>query len=120
MDVPAIKYGRENEKNALAALVTKVELPIEKCGLFKDRELPFLCATPDGICVKDTVIEVKCPITAQELSIEQAINSKKNTFWKRNMKGQLEVNKNHDCFFQILGQLHITRREKCLCCMETK
>lgn len=44
--VASINHGRENEKTALMQLSAQLNIEIKKCGLFIDKELPFLGATP--------------------------------------------------------------------------
>lgn len=88
-------------------------IEIQPCGLFIDDKYPFLGASPDGVCGTDTIIEVKCPITAARLGMKEAIKQRKVNFWLA--KGSFdEVNKNHAWYYQIQGQLHITGRQKCI------
>lgn len=84
-----------------------------KCGLFVDPELPFLAASPDGL-LEDSIIEIKCPYSAKNISITEAISLKKISFWKTDKCGTLIINKRHDWFYQVQGQLHITRRNVCI------
>lgn len=42
------------------------------------------------------------------MGLNEAIEQKKVTFWKTNKNGEIEVNKTHNWFYQIQGQLHIT------------
>lgn len=60
--VASMKHGRENESKALVKLMEQTNKNIDKCGLFIDKVLPFLGATPDGLSGEDEVIEVKCPL----------------------------------------------------------
>lgn len=39
---------------------------------------------------------------------------KKKTFYKKTKDGKIEINKNHNWFYQIQGQLHVTKKDKCL------
>ncbi|KAL0840686.1 hypothetical protein ABMA28_015880 [Loxostege sticticalis] len=112
-NVSSIKHGRDSEKIALEQLSTQINKEIKKCGLFIDQDLPFLGATPDGLC-EDQIVEVKCPVTAHKVGIEEAIRNKKISFWKKDKSGELEVNKNHNWYYQVQGQLHITQRPKCI------
>lgn len=112
--VTSVKHGREHEKIALAQLAFEQDIDINPCGLFIDKNIPYLGATPDGISGEDMIIEIKCPISAHSIGIAESINKKKITFWKKNKTGVLEVNKAHDWFYQVQGQLHITQRSKCL------
>ncbi|XP_050679072.1 uncharacterized protein LOC126975299 [Leptidea sinapis] len=111
--VSSIKHGKDNENIAIKQLERQEKIKIETCGLFIDKELPFLGATPDGLCSDDTIVEIKCPITAFKLGLEEAIKKRKVTFWKYTKKG-LEINKNHQWYYQVQGQLHVTKRLKCL------
>lgn len=45
------------------------------------------------------------------MGLNEAIEQKKVTFWKTNKNGEIEVNKTHNWFYQIQGQLHITQRK---------
>lgn len=109
----SIRHGKDNENIAIKQLERQEKIKIEPCGLFIDAELPFLGATPDGLCSDDTIVEIKCPITAYKFGLEEAIKKRKVTFWKKTKKG-LEINKNHQWYYQVQGQLHITKRSKCL------
>ncbi|CAG4936655.1 unnamed protein product [Colias eurytheme] len=111
--VLAIKHGKDNEKIAIKQLENQEGIKIEACGLFIDEELPFLGATPDGLHGDSAIVEIKCPLSAYKSGLDEAIAKKKVTFWKETSKG-LEINKNHKWFYQVQGQLHITKRAKCL------
>lgn len=87
----------------------QVGIQIKPCGLFIDSKIPFLGATPDGI-TDDMVVEVKCPITAFKLGLEEAIKRKKVTFWKKDGS----VNRAHVWYYQIQGQLRVTGKSICL------
>lgn len=67
-------------------------------------------ASPDGLIEDDGVVEIKCPSSAFGLEADEAISQNKIKFWK--VDGS--VNKRHDWFYQIQGQLHITKRKFCL------
>jgi len=92
-------------------------MDVADCGLFIDEKYPFLGATPDGLLGEDGLVEIKCPSAAQNLTPEEAIILNKGNcwnFWTRNKDQQITgVNKNHDYFYQIQGQLHITKRSYC-------
>ncbi|XP_063891672.1 uncharacterized protein LOC126056108 [Helicoverpa armigera] len=75
-NIPSIKHGRSNEATAIRELAAILNMPIEKCGLFIDREFPFLGATPDGKC-EIGIIEIKCPSSAYGLEPDDAIKLKK-------------------------------------------
>lgn len=108
----SIKHGIENEARATEQLASQLKINIEPCGLFVDQKLPYLGATPDGIVGDDTIIEIKCPITAYKTSLDEAIEKGKVNFWKKGKNGV--VNKKHPWYIQVQGQLHITGRIKCI------
>ncbi|CAK1589570.1 unnamed protein product [Parnassius mnemosyne] len=109
-----MQHGREYEKKALQQLSTQEALDIRPCGLYIDPEIPYLGATPDGIIDEETIVEVKCPITAFKTGLEEAITKKKVNFWIKDKLGNLKINKNHNWFYQVQGQLHVTRKAKCV------
>lgn len=47
----------------------KLKKKIEKCGIIISSEHPFIAASPDGICDKNSVIEIKCPLSEKHLKI---------------------------------------------------
>lgn len=116
VDSASLKYGRENEAAAREELQSS-GLPIEECGLFIDREHPFLAASPDGLLGNDGIVGIKCPSAAADMTPDEAIKQKKgvfSNFWKEGLiSGRVEINENHGYYYQIQGQLHITRREYC-------
>ncbi|CAK1594368.1 unnamed protein product [Parnassius mnemosyne] len=112
-NVPSLKHGIEHEAIAAEQIASQLNIKIEPCGLFIDKKFPFLGATPDGIVGTDTIIEIKCPITAFKTSLDEAINNKKVLFWRKTKNG-LVINKKHPWYIQVQGQLHITDRRKCI------
>ncbi|XP_046141668.1 uncharacterized protein LOC114881703 [Osmia bicornis bicornis] len=72
-NIRSLEYGRENEANALRQLEDELGIRIRPCGLFIDASVPYLGATPDGIVDDDTIVEVKCPESAKDLSPAEAI-----------------------------------------------
>ncbi|XP_061712754.1 uncharacterized protein LOC133521704 [Cydia pomonella] len=111
--VASIKHGLINEQRASRQLAQQECLNIKPCGLFIDQELPFLGASPDGVS-GDTIVELKCPITANRLGLEEAVKKKKVNFWTIKKDGSWDINKNHNWYFQVQGQLHVTQKSQCL------
>ncbi|RVE40146.1 hypothetical protein evm_015204 [Chilo suppressalis] len=107
--VTAIEYGKTNEKTAIKQLEQQEGIVVQKCGLFIDQKYFFLGASPDGL-FEEGIVEMKCPYSARNMDVEQAIIQKKIKFWK--IDGLL--NTNHDWYFQIQGQLHISQKNVCL------
>ena len=112
----SLQYGRENEANALRQMEEELGITILTCGLFIDATVPHLGATPDGLVDDDTIIEVKCPESAKDLSPAEAIEHLPAI--RRIFRGD-EMNKNHHYYYQVQGQLHITNRQRALFCLWT-
>ncbi|CAG9138232.1 unnamed protein product [Plutella xylostella] len=104
-----LQHGKEHEQMALAQLSKQEGIDIKPCGFFIDSEVPYLGATPDGISGEDVVVEVKCPITAYRIGLEEAIKEKKVNFWVTDKDGNLGINLSHNWYYQIQGQLHVTK-----------
>ncbi len=60
---PALSWGRDNEKAALASIELAYGREVVEPGLIFHPELPFVAATPDGLIEDDkrVSIQVKCP-----------------------------------------------------------
>ncbi|KAL4152748.1 hypothetical protein QTP88_000581 [Uroleucon formosanum] len=72
-----IEYGKLTEESALRNLEEQIQKPIQKCGLFIDERKPYLAATPDGLVENDFTVEIKCPFSVKDYSLEQAVLEKK-------------------------------------------
>ena len=112
----SLQYGRENEANALKQMQEELGMHILRCGLFIDDTVPHLGATPDGLVDHDKIVEVKCPESAKDLTPVEAIKQLDNI--RRIFKGN-EMNKNHHYYYQVQGQLHITKRQRAYFCLWT-
>lgn len=111
----ATKYGQEHEIIAIQDFEELTGLTVTDCGLFigHDDEY-FLGASPDGLVVDDdSIVEVKCPETLKNRSLEQGIAEKKINFMTIDENGTFHLKANHDYYYQIQGQLHISQRECC-------
>jgi hypothetical protein len=108
------RYGRRNEMRAIQEFQKKFEdLKVESCGFFIDNEDFMLGASPDGLIGNDAIIEVKCPAKAAHLTPLDAIKQKIITYIQVKSDEELILKKNHAYFYQIQGQLHITKRKVC-------
>lgn len=94
-DSSAMKYGRKHERDALDELA-KTNIQVNPCGLFIDKEFPFLAATPDGLIEDEGILEIKCPLSCSNLSPKKGIKSRKITLWTidRKTKAIQNINKN--------------------------
>ncbi|CAI6376671.1 unnamed protein product [Macrosiphum euphorbiae] len=112
LDTKALEYGREHEYQAKRDLELALEVEINDCGLFIDSIDVFLGATPDGLIGEDTLVEIKCPYSAENLDPNEAIIQKKITIWKTNKNKEITgIDRNHKYYYQVQGLLHITKRK---------
>ncbi|KAL0829816.1 hypothetical protein ABMA28_003299 [Loxostege sticticalis] len=112
--VVSIAHGIENEQQALQKIEQQENVSIEPCGLFIDKDFPFIGATPDGLIGNDVLVEVKCPFAASKIGLTKAIEENKIQILKYNKKTRTTtINKRSNWFFQVQG-LHVTGRRQCL------
>lgn len=75
------RWGQDHEFDAITKFEETCYKKVKRCGLFIDKNLKFLGASPDGIFDEDAIIEIKCPQKASSSSsILQAIKDKKISF----------------------------------------
>ncbi|CAI6376417.1 unnamed protein product [Macrosiphum euphorbiae] len=102
------------EPVALEYFENNMGTTIQTCGLIIDEDYPFFGASPDGLIGNDSIIEVKCPYSAKDYpTVEEAIKDKKIKFLKLNERGEISLKKDDNYFYQIIGQLRISKRDIC-------
>src|SRR6185436_10912198 len=110
------KFGKANENTAIQQYEKRTGNHIHQCGFVVNPKLTFLGATPDGIvCDKGVtgLIEVKCPISARNLTPFEASGSNKCFLTLSPTSGELTLNHEHSYYFQVQGQLLITDMPYC-------
>ncbi len=110
LKTPAVIHGQTWEKVAVKALEEKHSIKVSESGLFVSPCYPFLGASPDGLIGTEGIVEVKCPYNGRNSQISP---SKLFPFLKQEDE-KLELKRNHRYFYQIMGQLAISRRQYCL------
>ena len=83
--------------------------------LFIDPEIPYLGASTDGTIAEDGIVEIKCPFAAKNMTPEDAIEN--NVSQLRSLyitKDDSHTKRAHKYYYQIQGQLHVTRRSYCI------
>lgn len=111
-----MQYGIDHEEDALAALSEKMNIVIQKCGMFIHPIYQYLGATPDGLVGIDITIEVKCASAAasKNLTPEEGIRAGLIKFWKIKKDGTFIINKKDKWYSQVQGTLNITGRKTCI------
>lgn len=103
-----IKHRRLVQRDALAKFEELFdEHPLQDCGLFIDPEYYFLCANPTKLYGTDHIVSVKCPLKQYGKRFDDVID--KISFWKK-QNGFWELNKQHEWFIELQGELRITER----------
>ena len=103
----AIKHGLLYEDEAVEKFESNEKVKVQKCGMFVSQEHPYLAASPDGLLGDDTVIEVKCPFTAKN----KMITTQSVPWLKQDVNGKLVLDKKHNYYYQVQGQLYCTGRK---------
>ena len=113
-----MRWGCENEKNAFLVYKNYMEenhqnFFISKCGFYISVEEPFIGASPDAVtrcdCCGEGCLEIKCPFTAKDKTIPEAI-ANLNFFC---LDPDHQLPKNHAYFSQIQTQIHVCKKEFC-------
>lgn len=77
VDCAATRYGQAHEADAIKSFETVTGASVTKCGLFVDRQRPWLAASPDGLVGNDAFLEVKCPLSGKDMTPEEVVNKRK-------------------------------------------
>eukprot|EP00795_Rhopilema_esculentum_P002504 gene2504-699_t len=109
--VKAIHWGVVNENEARKVFEQKTNLKVEDSGLWLELS-GILGASPDGLIDENALLEIKCPYSQRECTIEEAIRSE-NFYIKKSDDGVYQLKQTHNYLHQIQGQLHLTDREVC-------
>ncbi|KAK9727488.1 YqaJ-like viral recombinase domain [Popillia japonica] len=109
--IKAIHWGKENEPLALAHLEREFSVKVSPTGLWLDN-CGFIGASPDGLVGSDSIVEAKCPYKFRDISLLEYLKTERSYIIYEE-QGQHMINKNHDYYHQIQGQLHITKRTQC-------
>lgn len=111
----AVEWGKRKEKLAREQLQEILGIEINDCGIFIDAEFPYLGATPDGIVGDNTIVEIKCPYAARQISPTDAmLNKVANVHRIFDKNDETRMNEKHAYYFQVQGQLHITQKKHCI------
>jgi hypothetical protein len=112
---PSLDYGKLNEAVARNEYATFSGSTVDECGFFvcTKKDWGFLGASPDGLVGENKIIEIKCPYSARYLHPLDIPKNIKTFYCSLDHDGKLKLNKKHNYFFQIQGQLFVTKRKYC-------
>ena len=118
-NIPALKYGRSMEVNAVNVFCdlfseNHKNVKVEECGLFLDKTLPVIGASPDRIiscpCCHKACLEVKCPYS---ISYTSPHDPKVDLPYFKRVDGKLSLHRSHQYFTQCQMQMGVTGLEFC-------
>jgi len=122
--VAALEWGRSHEDTARDAYInSKMSIKtyqVHHTGVHISTEHPWLAASPDEL-VEDPsevdgrnqgILEIKCPYSARTLTPEAACQDI-NRFCSNIEYGHIALKKQHNYYYQVQGQLAITKRPWC-------
>lgn len=102
----AIKHQRLVQRDAL--IIFQNLFPFHKlkdCGLYIDKDIPFICASPFKLYGRNHILMIKCPLKQYRKQFEKAIAEL--PFWKEE-DGCMAINKESAWFIELQSELHIT------------
>lgn len=108
--VQAVRWGVVNEKEGIKAFTKLTMKVVKDCGLWLHKS-GVLGASPDGLVDDNAIIEVKCPYTHRNSTIEEAVKDPKFCLVKRGAGYCLK--QSHHYWHQVQGQLFITGKQIC-------
>lgn len=118
VQTPAMSWGVRNEKKAVEAYealkssTAKKPVKVKDCGLFVDKDKPWLAASPDGIIQEvDTgknlgLLEVKCPYKHRNKTVAEAC--KDETFCLEKEGSSYSLKKEHPYYTQVQCQMKVS------------
>ncbi|XP_043232089.1 uncharacterized protein LOC122386699 [Amphibalanus amphitrite] len=109
--IPAVRWGKANESQALEKYAEVTGRAVQKCGLFVCVDMPFLAASPDGVC-SDRLVKIKCPYKKEVRESETLLDAGYLPLVK-DENGKVSLKESHPYFYQIQLQMHVTGHSMC-------
>lgn len=92
-DAPALVWGRENERNGVAAYEKLSGNRVDITGAHTHKSHPWFLGSPDGLVGEDGLIEVKCPFYKKVVHAHVPVH-----YWMQ-MNACMEVTDRQYCDF---------------------
>nr|CAH7766325.1 unnamed protein product [Callosobruchus chinensis] len=108
--IKAIQWGNIHEKEGIQSLEESLNVKVTDTGLWL-HECGYLGASPDGLIGDSDIVEVKCPYKYRDVSLLDSIKSSKDYIIVSDEEGNITINREHEYFLQIQGQLALTKRK---------
>lgn len=113
----ATHYGKANEKKALQEYSEVEGVNVVETGVIINLNKPWLCASPDGIVLRDgipsKILEIKCPYSCRKTNIVNVENSTCNVKYLKYTNGSVKLKKTHNYYTQCQLLLYSTGLQVC-------
>lgn len=103
-----IKHQRLVERDALKMFGSIFDGRLKRCGIFIDKKICFICASPLRLYGNHHVLNIKCPIKEYNKKFDAVIH--KIPFWK-NEDGYMNIVKDSHWYIELQADIHITGRK---------
>lgn len=111
----ATKYVCKNEAKAINAYTTAIsgsaQIKVTKCGMFIDKNRPWMHATPDFLSSCACYGEVKCLYGVKDGDFKSYVQKKSSCL--EMIDGIKQLKRNHPYYYQTHQQLLITGQQHC-------
>ena len=108
----ALSHGRLFENTAITQFEQQSNVTVQRgMGITVSLDRPYLACSPDGILDSMTLVEVKCPYSAKDSVITPETVS---YMYLDEHTGLFALDNTHDYYYQIQGQLFVTKKNVCI------
>lgn len=105
-------WGNEAKEVAFASFEKKTGLKVTKCGFIVHDKVPYLGASPNGLVGNDALIQVVCPSKCFDKIPEKGYELGEIKYLQQH-DNELRLKENDNKYYQIQGQMYITKRKLC-------
>ncbi|CAG5082971.1 Protein of unknown function [Cotesia congregata] len=113
----AMEYGIKNEKKAVEAYMKQFDVDVVSIGLFVKPLQSWLCASVDGIVIKNgevmKVLEIKCPATCSSKPIFDEKTNSFNVKYLELRENEASLKKSHIYYTQCQVQMYVVGLNLC-------
>lgn len=117
INTPALRYGTENEPNAIKEYERLYSMCVKKSGVIICETQPWLCVSLDGIVVKDNeiikIVEFKCPSSCEKVAIVDFEAKKCNVNYLQIVDSKVVLRTSSVYYTQCQIQLYVTGLTNC-------
>lgn len=111
------QYGVANERNARHEYETMYNVSVKQVGVIVCASQPWLCASLDGVVVRDyqiiNIVEIKCPASCKNQPVINEDTQEFNIKYLEWFNGYVLLKKSHIYFTQCQIQLYVSGQSVC-------